>query len=106
MHKKKKSARAEGKGEQGAYLMAVSSDVNPESSSSEGCLLAFREPWREVCLELARDPLRDASREAALRETVLPLSNIWRRRSGILERGQKLGGWKRFSSRGVDVKSK
>lgn len=65
--------------------MAVSSERKPESSSSDGALLALREPWREVCLEPAREVVRDASREAALRETVLPLSKIWRRRSGMVE---------------------
>ena len=44
----------------------------------------MREPWREVGFELAGELVRDASRDAALRETVLPLSKIWRRRSGIL----------------------
>lgn len=68
----------------GAYLIDVSSERKPESSSSEGALLALREPWREVCFELAGELVRDASRDAALRETVLPLSKIWRRRSGIL----------------------
>lgn len=56
--------------------MAVSSERKPESSSSEGGLLAGREDWREVCLELAREVLREASLEAALRETVFPLSKI------------------------------
>lgn len=67
-----------------AYLIDVSSERKPESSSSEGALLALREPWREVGFELAGELVRDASRDAALRETVLPLSKIWRRRSGIL----------------------
>ena len=56
--------------------MDVSSERKPESSSSEGPLLAFREPWREVCFEPVRELVREASREAALRETVLPLSKI------------------------------
>jgi hypothetical protein len=55
--------------------MEVSSETNPASSSSEGALLPLREPWREAGLELAGEPLREASREAALRETVLPLSS-------------------------------
>ena len=67
-----------------SHLKAVSSERKPESSSSEAWRLAAREDWREVCFELARELVRDASREAALRETVLPLSKIWRRRSGMV----------------------
>jgi hypothetical protein len=58
------------------YLMDVSSERKPESSSSEGARLAFREPWREDCFDPVLELVRDASREAALRETVLPLSKI------------------------------
>lgn len=68
-----------------AHLIAVSLERYPASSSSDGCLLAAREDWREVCLELAREVALDASREAALRDVVLPLSKIWRRRSGIMD---------------------
>lgn len=85
--KKKKDKHTKDKKMQGvicAYLIDVSSERKPESSSSEGALLALREPWREVGFELAGELVRDASRDAALRETVLPLSKIWRRRSGIL----------------------
>lgn len=71
----------------------------PVSSSSDGCLLAlrdtlretFRDDWREVWVEVARDEARELSREAALRETVLPLSKIWRRRSGMAKSAQDLG---------------
>lgn len=74
-----------------AHLIAVSSERNPASSSSDGALLAFREPWREVCFEPAGELVREASREAALRETVLPLSKIWRRRSGMVEGRLRVG---------------
>jgi hypothetical protein len=67
------------------HLRAVSSERKPASSSSEAWRLAFREDWREFCLELARELVREASREAAFRETVLPLSKIWRRRSGMVK---------------------
>lgn len=66
-----------------AHLIAVSSERKPESSSSDAALLAARDD----CLEPVRELEREASREAALRETVLPLSKIWRRRSGMMERG-------------------
>lgn len=68
-----------------AHLIAVSSERYPASSSSDGCLLAARDDWREVCFELAREVALEASREAALRDVVLPLSKIWRRRSGMME---------------------
>ena len=67
----------------------MSSERKPESSSSDGALLALRDVSREVCFELLRELLREVSREAALRETVLPLSKIWRRRSGMVERRVK-----------------
>ena len=76
--------------------MAVSSDRNPESSSSDGARLAAREDCREVCFELAREVVREASREAALRDTVLPLSKIWRRRSGMVNGREE--GWRRLSN--------
>lgn len=42
-------------------------------------------------MELVRELVREASREAAFRETVLPLSKIWRRRSGMVkERDERL----------------
>jgi hypothetical protein len=65
-----------------AHLIAVSSERKPESSSSDAALLAARDD----CLEPVRELEREASREAALRETVLPLSKIWRRRSGMMKR--------------------
>lgn len=89
--KKRKKKQESGKGQCDIYLMDVSSETNPESSSSEGALLALREPWREVCFEVVGEVVRDASREAALRETVLPLSKIWRRRSGILTSYERVG---------------
>lgn len=75
-----------------AHLMAVSSDRKPESSSSEGARLAFREDCWEVCFELAREVVREPSRDAALRDTVLPLSKIWRRRSGMVGGGEERSG--------------
>lgn len=78
-----------------AYLIEVSSERKPASSSSEAAVLAARDD----CLEPVRELDREASREAALRETVLPLSKIWRRRSGMMKgdmcdevRGQTLDG--------------
>lgn len=84
MHKKIEQERARLGCEIVAHLIAVSSERKPESSSSDGCLLAAREDWRDVGFELVREVAREASREAALREVVLPLSKIWRRRSGIV----------------------
>lgn len=62
------------KGKRQTHLNAVSSLRFPESSSSDGCLLAFREDWWEFCAEFVREVRREPSREAALREMVLPLS--------------------------------
>jgi hypothetical protein len=80
--RKKKNLRVKGEeNDSTIYLIDVSSERKPESSSSEGALLAFRED----CLEPVRELVREASREAALRETVLPLSKIWRRKSGMMK---------------------
>lgn len=64
------------------YLTAVSSLRLPASSSSEACLLAFRDDWREFFAELVREVWPELMREvrpepsleAALRDMVLPLS--------------------------------
>ena len=66
-----------------SYLNEVSSLRFPPSSSSDAARLAFllaaREGGPELGLELAGDDCLDR----ALRETVLPLSRTWRRRSCI-----------------------
>lgn len=69
------------------------------SSSSDPCRLGLREFARECAgefkVELALEDAVEATRERALRETVLPLSRAWRRRScmvsGIV---WVFGGWK------------
>lgn len=69
------------------YLQAVSSLWLPISSSSDGCLLALRDDEGELCAELAREVVREASLDIAFRETVLPLESAWRRRSCMVGYG-------------------
>jgi hypothetical protein len=70
-----------------SHLHAVPSLRKP-SSSSDPCLLGFREFARELArlftAEFAFEDGAEAFRERALRDTVLPLSRACRRRSCIL----------------------
>lgn len=71
----------------GAHLQVVPSLRFPSSSSEAFLLtarLVFLETAREFAAELALELAPEAMRERALRETVLPLSSTWRRRSGMM----------------------
>lgn len=95
---RKKKPEKRGKKRKRTHLMAVSSLRLPASSSSEWIRLGLREEWRDEATDdtrlVAFEP-SEYSREAALREVVLPPPRARRRRSMLDDVSS--------SSKGVDV---